>query len=396
MTNPDHADRPPGRDDCEVLVIGAGLFGLMTAYHLARLGTDVLLVEREEIGGGASAATSGNLHLQLSPATHSGESDWMAAFARQLPFFRQSIAAWQDLARALPDDIELRITGGIMVAETETQMRALADKGRYERDNGIEVEMLDKAALRRLAPYLAEHFLGAAWCPAEGMANSLTTVCAIARAAIRAGAHVQEHTLVEALSYDDGRWMATTSRGAITASKIVVAAGHASADVAALVGLKLPVTHRPIHVSITEPAVRHIEHLVYHTDLRLTLKQVINGNVLLGGGWSAAIDAVHERPVVLRDSLAKSVWVGQHVVPAIACLNVIRTWAGRNVYTPDSAPIVGAVPGSPGLYLAVCSTYGFTQAAHCGLLAAEAVLGKSSTVALANLSVERFESATAQ
>ena len=345
----------------DAVVIGAGLFGCAVAERLASLGRSVLVLDRGDLGGEASGANSGNLHLQLSPATHADDTaGWMERFARQLPLFVAAIEEWEQLAKRLPAPIALRRTGGIMVAETAAEVEALETKIRLERAHGLAVDLLGVGELRSLAPYLGDGIVGASYCAGEGMADPLAAVASLADLARKAGAMFRLHTVVTGLQEGVRGWEVATSAGHITCRQVVIAAGLWSAQLAAMVGVHLPITHRPIHVSVTEVAEPLVGHLCYHTSLRLTLKQVPRGNLVIGGGWGAGLDEARDRPIVLRDSLVRSLGVVQRVVPATGPLGLLRCWAGRNVYTPDGWPILGPVPGRPGLHLAVCNTYGFT------------------------------------
>jgi glycine/D-amino acid oxidase-like deaminating enzyme len=163
--------------DTDVVVLGAGIYGCSTAYFLARAGVPVVVIDADDIGAGASGANAGNLHLQLSPFSHAAKDDaWVAEFARTLPFFIESLASWQRLARELPGDIELRCSGRPHGGETDGQMQVLHQKVELERSQGLNVEHDRQRELRRRAPYLAPHLLGASFCPDEGMANALTAV----------------------------------------------------------------------------------------------------------------------------------------------------------------------------------------------------------------------------
>ena len=372
--------------ETDVVVIGAGIYGCSTAYFLARLGVTTLVVDAGDIGAGASGANAGNLHLQLSPFSHAAESPaWMAEFARTLPFFIEALARWKRLAGELNGDIELRCPGGIMVAETEQQMRILHEKVALERLHGLNIEMLGAPELGRRAPYLAGHVLGASHCPGEGMANALTAVTALAEGARNAGAQFRLHARVEQIVASTAGWRVETSAGPIPCERVVIAAGSSSGDIAATAGLHLPLTHRMIQMIATEACDRFVEHLVYHAEERLTLKQVANGNVLVGGGWQASRDPVFDRPTVMAESLRGSLALAQRIVPQLGEASVIRTWAGPNIYTADGRPILGAVPGRPGLFTAVCNTYGFTLGPQCGWLVAAAIAGRATACEVAEL-----------
>jgi glycine/D-amino acid oxidase-like deaminating enzyme len=183
----------------------------------------------------------------------------------------------------------------------------------------------------------------------------------------------------------------TTSRGKITSRRVVIAAGYQSDALAAMVGLELPLTHRVIQIVATEPSAPFLPHLVHHAQQRLTLKQVANGNVIIGGGWSATLDPVFGNPSIVQSSLSGSLRVAQQAVPAVGNLHLLRCWAGRNVYTPDGLPILGSVPGHDGLYLAVCNSYGFTLGPLGGLLVAEEIATCAPLPKTAPFSVARFQ-----
>ena len=360
--------------ETDVAVVGAGIYGTSTAYFLARSGISTVVVESDDIGSGASGANAGNIHLQLSPFSHASESDaWIADFARSLPFFLDALALWRRLAAETAFDIELRCPGGLMVAENERQLAMLEEKVALERSQGLAVEMIDGAEVLRRAPYLAPHVLGASACKDEGMANALLAVLALADGARAAGAEFMLGARVERIEPRGEGWKLLTTAGDVACRRVVLAAGSSSDSLAAPLGVDLPIRRRVIQMIATEACAPFVEHLVYHVEERLTLKQVANGNVLIGGGWEASRDDVFDRPAALRESIRSSLALAMRLVPRLADLSVIRTWAGPNIYTIDGRPILGAVPGHPGLYAAVCNTYGFTLGPLCGRLVASAV-----------------------
>jgi glycine/D-amino acid oxidase-like deaminating enzyme len=139
---------------------------------------------------------------------------------------------------------------------------------------------------------------------------------------------------------------------------------------------------------VTEAAGPLISGLVAHADRHLTLKQAANGNLIIGGGWTATLDPVHRRPRQLRESLAGNLWVAQRVVPALRKMHVLRSWAAMNVNI-DGAPIVGEHPAMPGFFNAVSSN-GYTLGPLIGQITAELILRGHTDRDVAPFSIARF------
>ena len=153
----------------DVLVIGGGLAGTATAYYLAREGVDVLLVERFDLNTQASGSNAGSIHAQIpmEPFLTKGEA-WVRGFAPTIPLMLASIRLWSGLEAELGADLEVSLRGGLCVAETDAQMRAVERKAAVERAQGLPVELLGRDELRRLAPYLAPSMIGGAFCAHRG------------------------------------------------------------------------------------------------------------------------------------------------------------------------------------------------------------------------------------
>ena len=132
-------------------------------------------------------ANAGGLHVQLQSRFMRLYPEMVPAFEETLPFYPRAVRHWQALAARLGEDIELAVTGGLMVAESREQYEFLEKKCRREQQLGLEVEMLDRAALDRIAPYFAPGIVGAELCATEGKVNPLLANQAIRRKALAAG-----------------------------------------------------------------------------------------------------------------------------------------------------------------------------------------------------------------
>ena len=157
-----------------VLVIGGGLLGCAISYYLARAGVDVMLVEKRQLNSQASGRNAGSLHFQLEYRMIEHGLDSARKAAEALPLHLHAQHAWSTLATELQEDLGVIQHGGLMVAETAEQVTLLEQKSALEREAGLEVEMLDRDALRTLAPYLGPSILAAAFCPGrQGRSQAL-------------------------------------------------------------------------------------------------------------------------------------------------------------------------------------------------------------------------------
>jgi D-hydroxyproline dehydrogenase subunit alpha len=381
--------RDAGTHRADILVIGGGILGSCTAYYLARSGFDVLVAERDEVNLQASGANAGSLHVQLLSFDFGSKAEAGGGPAAQtLALGPEAVALWREIERESGEDLEIAITGGLMVAETERELGFLREKVALERSYGVEAEMIDAATLRRMAPAVSQKMIGGEFCPMEGKINPLTATYAVARGAREAGARFLVGADVTSLARDGGGFIAETTAGTIHAGRVVIAAGAWSPRLSRMLGIDLPVRGAPLQMIVTERAPKLLDQLIAHADRHLTMKQLAAGGVLIGGGWTATADMTSGIARNLRPSIEGNLWVARRVLPALDGLHVIRAWAGMNVNI-DGAPILGEAPGVPGLFHAVTSS-GYTLAPIVGKITAELMRNPRSNRHLAPFTLERF------
>jgi sarcosine oxidase, subunit beta len=371
----------------DVLVIGGGIAGCAVACYLAEGGAEVLLVERGALNTAASGSNAGSLHAQIPQHEFLtlGEA-WAEHFAPCIPLLRDSIALWRGLEAELGADLEVSLDGGVMVACTEAQLRSVERKAAIERRHGLPVEMLDRAALRALAGYVAEDAIGGAFCPGEGKANPLAVAPAFARRAVRLGADIRPRTAVLSLTREREGFAVATSAGTILARRVVNCAGAEAAGIAAMAGVTLELQGFPIQVNVTLPAAPLVPHLVYYAGGKLTLKQARNGTFLIGGGWPARRDPATGRLAVDPGSMRGNLRLAASLVPALLDVPLLRTWPATVNGTADWRPILGEVPGVPGFFVCCFPWIGFTAGPIAGRIVADLLLGRGASAALACVS----------
>jgi glycine/D-amino acid oxidase-like deaminating enzyme len=130
------------------------------------------LLERGELNSGASGGNAGSLHVQmLSHFARLTKPQEMLDAERPLALHLAGVEEWKRLRHDLEDDFQLHVAGGLMVAETAEEVRALEAKITRERRHGLEIELMTGAAARKRAPYLGGSVQATAWCASEGKLN---------------------------------------------------------------------------------------------------------------------------------------------------------------------------------------------------------------------------------
>ncbi|WP_439544920.1 NAD(P)/FAD-dependent oxidoreductase [Sandarakinorhabdus sp.] len=371
------------------LVVGGGVVGSCVAGFLADEGQDVLVVD--DGGGAGSSSNAGSLHVQMQSRFMRLYPENVPNMERQLPLYPKAVAFWQALGALLGADFDLKMTGGLMVAESQAQLDFLGIKAARERQFGLDVEILDRAALDRIAPYFGPAIVGAELCANEGKLNPLLCNAAI-RAWIKArGVVLAEQVRVTAIARAGAGFAVTTSHGSVRAGRVVLAAAAGSKALAASVDARIaiPATAEPLHMNITEATAPMIGHLVQHADRMITLKQFGTGQIVIGGGWPARQDVPGGHAEVELASMIANASLAQHIVPRIGNLRIIRTWAGINT-SVDGMGVLGAVPAAPGLFMAIPGDAGYTLGPLSARLVADVVLGRSPGEDIGPFRPDRF------
>ena len=386
----------------DAIVIGGGLLGCATAWMIARDGGRVLLVERDQINQHASGSNAGSLHFQLEYRMIDRGIEAARKAAEAMPLHLEAARLWAALPTLSAEAIEVKQTGGLMIAEDAGQVALLEQKTEIERSWGLENRLIDRAEIERIAPYLSERVIAAAFCPLEGKADARTAAPALARAALRLGADIQTRREVVALSRQGGRWQVSLqdrqggSAEVVTADAVVLAAGVWTTRLGQMMGAHLPTIPLALTMTVTLRIPKIIPHLVQHAGGKLSLKQALDGNILIGGGWPARLPLsadgqpdFESKPDLLRDSLAGNAAMAIRVLPELAGVPVLRSWVGTTTITPDQLPLVGPVPGQPGAFVATGGS-AFTLGPCFSQVLADLVAGRKASMDLTSFDAARY------
>lgn len=388
----------PTRTD--VLIIGGGLLGCAAAYYLSLAGVPVTLIEQGELGLQASSQNAGSLHFQMEYRMIEAGLEASKRALQAMPLHVDAIARWRALEDQLGVSVGVRQKGGFMLAETAQQAQVLEQKSRLENQAGLQVELLDRAALQVKAPYLSDSVLMGAFCADEGKADPRRASLALAAAARALGAQIVSQCQVVDLKRVGSDWHAQVLSGEQCRSKqVLIAAGVWSGRIAQMTGSQLPVSPIALTMTATARTAPFMDYLFQHVGRRLSLKQTAEGTVLIGGGWPSTlhhrngIADLERKPSLNLDSLQRSVHTACSVVPQLASLPVLRSWTGVTSLVSDQLPLLGQVPHRPGLFIATggaAFTLGLTYA-H--LLVAQ-MLGQPPSLDISAYDPDRFRSLT--
>jgi glycine/D-amino acid oxidase-like deaminating enzyme len=374
--------------ESDVVIVGGGILGLSLALFLARDGVEVVALDRGAHAG--TTVNAGSLHVQMQSRFIRLETPArVEAVRRHQMMYVEAVRAWRALAAELDADIELIVAGGLMLAETPEQLDFLARKCALEKRIGLDVHMLSAAELQTVAPYLRADVIGAEFCAEEGKINTLIANPALERAVRKAGAVILRPVTVTAIETRAGGFTVNCDRGTIRCARLVNAAGGGAGAVAQMLGHRIPVDSEPLHMNATEPVAPVMKHLVQHADRQLTLKQAVNGNVIIGGGRPAFINDTNGLPSVYRRSIEGNLALAIHIAPFLADVRLIRTWAGVNAKT-DGLPVLGPVPGIVGMFVAVSGDAGYTLGPFSARCLAAVMQGRDPGYDLGDFTIARF------
>jgi sarcosine oxidase subunit beta len=367
-----------------VVIVGGGLMGLSVAFHLRRAepGVRVTLLERAQAGAAASGASAAGVRVM-------GRDPAERALALA------SLARWPELDRELEGSTGYRRGGGLRVAldaEAWSQTPAWVAE---QRGDGVPVEALSGADVRRVAPAIVPGCPGGVFCALDGQAGAMATVAAFAGAARRLGARLDEDAAAATLVVEGGRVTGVTrADGRLEPCDVaIVAAGAWTPKLLQGFGVRIPMTTRPLQMLLTEPSPMSLAPVISAFGRRLSLKQLDDGAYLIGGGWPAHVrDETANLWELQDDSVRSSLEVAREVYPPVADGKLARGWAGLEAFMPDDLPVLGPVPGHSGLLVAAgFSGHGFALSPVVGDILARLALGHDARADLwRGLRLDRF------
>jgi glycine/D-amino acid oxidase-like deaminating enzyme len=364
----------------DAVIVGGGIVGTATAAACAQKGMRVALVERDVIGGGATAAGMGHIVVM---------DDSEAQFA----LTRYSQVLWSELARTLPANVEYETPGTLWLAADDEEMAEAERKLHFYRERGTPARLLSARELAELEPNVRLGLMGALFVPEDGVIYPPTAALHLAHAAKELGV-----TLLlgcNAIEIGDGRVLLDDGRE-LTASCTINATGANAPDMDG----EIPVKKRKGHLVITDRYPGYIRHQLVELgylksahgmtsdSVAFNIQPRRTGQILIGSSRQYGDETSNVDQTILSAMLQR---VAVYM-PSIGSLNAVRVWTGFRAATPDKLPLIGPSLHDKTVWLATGHEgLGITTSLATGELLASALTGRQASIPLDPYLPSRFK-----
>jgi len=367
----------------DVVVIGGGIMGASTAYHLARRGcANVVVLESVEMFGlGSTGLNAGGIRYQFATKVN-------------VELSKVSIGMMERFADEMGQEVGLRRCGYLFMLDREADLAQFRANVALQNSLDVPSRVVSAAEIAELAPEVdVSGIIGGTWCPLDGLVDPNGLLQGYVSNARRLGATLLTGTPAIGIDVVDGSVRrVVTKTGSIETPTVVIAAGPWSAQIGAMAGIDLPIQpiRRQIAVTGAIPGLR--ADFPFVIDFSRSLYFHREGNGILTGMSN------RDEPAGF-DTRVDPDWRLHHVenamqrLPLLADAEIVAEWAGLYEVTPDDQPILGRIPHVNGLLAcAGFSGHGLMHGPAAGMLMAEEILdGRAHTIDIDPLRWSRFE-----
>ena len=333
----------------DVIIVGGGGHGLATAFYLAKnCGiTRVAVLEKGYVG-------SGNVGRNTTII----RSNYL--LAGNNPFYELSLKLWEGLEQELNYNAMVSQRGVLNLFHSDAQRDGYARRGNAMRMHGVDAELLDREAVRRMLPFL--DFDGARF-PIQGgllqrrggTVRHDAVAWGFARAASERGVDIIQNCEVTGFLRDGDRVTGVeTTRGAIKAAKVGLAVAGNTSQVARLAGLRLPIESHVLQAFVSEAIKPMIPSVITFGAGHFYISQSDKGGLVFGGDIDGYNSYAQRGNLPTVEDVCEG---GMALMPAIGRVRMLRSWGGIMDMSMDGSPIIDRTP-LPGLYLNAGWCYG--------------------------------------
>jgi sarcosine oxidase subunit beta len=367
----------------DVVIVGGGVMGTSTAYHLALKGCrNVLLLEREPFFGmQATGKCAGGIRYQFSTEIN-------------VRLSQLSLPMLGRFEEELGQPIDLRYCGYLFLLTCEEDVAAFRHNVEMQHRLGVDTEWLEPTRIAEVAPLIdLEGVLAGTFHARDGLADPSGVVQGYVSGARRLGVKLLNDVEVTGIRVTGGRIQAvTTDQGRVATPVVVNAAGPWAGEIGGMAGVEIPIVPVRRQIVVTGPipevppdfpfVIDFAQSLYFHREGPGILTGMSNPNESVGFGQSVddEWELVHLEAAMKR-------------LPVLERAGLASHWAGLYENSPDAHPILGRIPEMEGLYcIGGFSGHGFQHGPACGLLLAEEIVdGAAHTLDTTSLDMDRFE-----
>ena len=371
------------RDSYDVVIVGAGVHGLSTAYYLAKQGvTDIAVLDKGYVGGGASARSTAIVRANY--LTVEG-----------IPFFRESLKLYEGLALELDFNLMFNQTGRLDIGHAESTVYALRQRVELNKLLGVDSRLIGPEEIKELVPVIdlreGKHLpvMAALYHPPAGTVRHDAVVWGYGRGSDRLGVEIHPFTEVTGLLRSGDRITGVeTPKGTVNAGTVVSATAGWTSIISGMAGVELPIVTYPLQAFVTEPLKPFMDRVISSGNLHVYIYQTDRGEIVIGGPVDPYPTYSHRSTLNMLEELAR---FAVELVPSLRDVKVMRQWTGICDMTPDYAPVMGEVEGLEGFVLnAGWGTWGFKAAPIAGKCIAELVATGKTPALIEPFGLSRF------
>lgn len=353
----------------DVVIVGAGIVGAACAEEFARRGLQVLVVDRDVVGSGATAAGMGHIVVM-------DDSD------AQFALTRYSQRLWQELRPELPGTVEYEQCGTIWVAADEEEMEEVSRKHEYYGKRGVATEVLSARTLQQLEPNLRSGLAGGLLVPEDGV---LYPPCAALYLIERAQARGAKLLLGTSVAQVGHEHLQLSNGVEISGEIIVNATGAWSPQLTPGIDVKprkghLVITDRYpgfLRHQLVELGYLKSAHSVSSDSVAFNVQPRKTRQVLIGSSRQYGADHKEVDQLILTRMLQRA----QEYMPTLGAMSAVRTWTGFRAATPDKLPLIGPCQDGKSLFLATGHEgLGITTSLGTARLLVDQVTGSSPQI----------------
>ena len=385
------------KKSAKVVVVGGGVVGVSTLYHLAKKGwTDVVLVERKELTSGSTWHAAGLLPL-FNMSYSVGK------------LHQYSVNFYHELEEETGQNVGFSVVSNIRLASTEDRMDEYRFYSGVAQTVGVEVNFLTPEQVKEAWPMSnIDGLIGAIQHPDDGYIQPADLTQALAKGARSRGAEIYRNTTVEGLDQQtDNTWIVRTDKGDIHCEHVVSCTGNFARKTGQMVGLDIPVIPVEHQYIVTDPHPEILERkaaglpeqaVLRDSDAGYYLREEAGGMILGPYEENApccyvdgpSAESEYELFNGDLDRLMPHVEACMERVPAFAEVGVKTIYNGAIAYTPDGNPIVGPAWGLNNFWLNEGHSFGITAAGGAGWQLAEWIVDGEPTVDMMGVDPRRF------